>query len=153
MASRPRVSAPLSRHFRRSMRRESLTETFTGSGMSATMVSCVRQKGGEMKRPARILIVDDDPVIGQMLSRSLSRHGYEVETFESAEDALAKAEDASFDAALIDLVMPGRGGAELAETLRRILPGLPIAILTGYTDRKSTRLNSSHVAISYAVFC
>src|SRR6266704_782166 len=118
MASRPRVSASVSRHRRRSMRRESLTETFTAGGMSATMVSCVRQKGGEMKRPARILIVDDDPVIGQMLSRSLSRHGYEVETFESAEDAL---------------VMPGRGGAELAETLRRILPGLPIAILTGYT--------------------
>jgi len=87
-----------------------------------------------MKRPARILIVDDDPVIGKMLSRSLSRHGYEVGTFESAEDALAKAEDAPFDAALIDLVMPGRGGADLAETLRRILPGLPIAILTGYTN-------------------
>jgi DNA-binding NtrC family response regulator len=87
-----------------------------------------------MKRPTRILIVDDDPLIGKMLSRSLSRHGYEVETFESAEDALAKAEDADtrFDAALIDLVMPGRGGADLAETLRRILPGLPIAILTGY---------------------
>ena len=79
-----------------------------------------------MKRPARILIVDDDPIIGKMLSRSLSRHDYEVETFESAEDA-------GFDAALIDLVMPGRGGADLAETLRRLLPGLPIAILTGYT--------------------
>jgi CheY-like chemotaxis protein len=44
-----------------------------------------------MKRPARILIVDDDPEIGKMLSRSLSRHGYQVDTFASAEDAFGSA--------------------------------------------------------------
>jgi len=86
-----------------------------------------------MKRPARILIVDDDPEIGKMLSRSLSRHGYQVETFGSTEEALARAEGTPYDAALVDLVMPGRDGADLAESLRRLLPGLPIAILTGYT--------------------
>jgi DNA-binding response OmpR family regulator len=87
-----------------------------------------------MKRPARILIVDDDPEIGSMLSRSLSRHGYQVDAFASAEDALAGAEAQPYDAALVDLVMPGRDGADLAETLRRLSPGLPIAILTGYTN-------------------
>jgi two-component system response regulator GlrR len=87
-----------------------------------------------MKRPARILIVDDDPEIGRMLSRSLSRHGYQVDAFESAEDALGRTEQTSYDAAVVDLVMPGRDGADLAETLRRLSPGLPIAILTGYAN-------------------
>lgn len=86
-----------------------------------------------MKRPARILIVDDDPTIGKMLSRSLSRHGYQVDACASAEDALARTGSTRYDAAVIDLVMPGRDGADLAETLRQVLPGLPIAILTGYT--------------------
>ena len=67
-----------------------------------------------------------------MLSRSLSRHGYQVDTFQSAEDALARIEATPYDAAVIDLVMPGRDGADLAGTLRHLLPGLPIAILTGY---------------------
>jgi len=88
-----------------------------------------------MKRPARILIVDDDPEIGKMLSRSLSRHGYQVETFGSTEEALARAEGTPYDAALVDLVMPGRDGADLAESLRRLLPGLPIAILTPLIPR------------------
>ena len=85
-----------------------------------------------MKRPPRILIVDDDPEIGRMLTKALSRHGFQVDNAASAEDAIVRAEAAPYDAALVDLVMPGRDGAELAETLRRLIPGLPIAILTGY---------------------
>jgi DNA-binding response OmpR family regulator len=85
-----------------------------------------------MKRPARILIVDDDPEIGRMLTRALSRHGFQVDNAGSAEDAIVRAEAVPYDAALVDLVMPGRDGADLAETLRRLIPGLPIAILTGY---------------------
>ena len=87
-----------------------------------------------MKRPASILIVDDDPEIGRMLSKSLSRHGYQADAFASAEEALGRTEKISYDAAVVDLVMPGRDGADLAGTLRRMSPGLPIAILTGYAN-------------------
>ena len=86
-----------------------------------------------MKDSARVLVVDDDPGIGQMLTRSLTRHGFQVEAVTSAEEALARAEATSWDAALVDLVMPGRDGADLAEELRRRFPGLPIGLLTGYT--------------------
>jgi two-component system response regulator GlrR len=87
-----------------------------------------------MKGPSRILIVDDDPEIARMLSKSLARHGYEIDTAASAEEALAQVEARPADAALVDLVMPGRDGADLAELLRRKLPGLPIGILTGYRN-------------------
>ena len=85
-----------------------------------------------MKDGRRILVVDDDPGIGQMLTKALARHGFQVDATTSAEEALEKSEAGGYDAALVDLVMPGRDGAELSETLRRRFPGLPIGLLTGY---------------------
>lgn len=85
-----------------------------------------------MKAERSILVVDDDPGIGQMLTRALERHGFRVDATTSADEALEKAGGISYDAALVDLVMPGRDGADLAESLRRLLPGLPIGLLTGY---------------------
>ncbi len=87
-----------------------------------------------MKEHRRILVVDDDPGIGQMLTRALARHGFVVDAVASAEEALQRVEGASYDAALVDLVMPGRDGADLSEILRRRFPGLPIGMLTGYTN-------------------
>jgi CheY-like chemotaxis protein len=85
-----------------------------------------------MKDARRILVVDDDPGIGLMLTKALARHGFQVDAATSADEAVEKSEATSYDAALVDLVMPGRDGAELSETLRRRFPGLPIALLTGY---------------------
>jgi CheY-like chemotaxis protein len=73
-----------------------------------------------MKDAWRILVVDDDPGIGQMLTKALGRHGFLVDAATSADEALEKAESASYDA------------ADLAGTLRRRFPGLPIGLLTGY---------------------
>ena len=86
-----------------------------------------------MKHSPRILVVDDDPEIGRMLSRSLARHGFAVEAAASGQEALVKADSGPYDAAILDLVMPGMDGADLAQELRRRLPGLPIGLLTGYT--------------------
>ena len=85
-----------------------------------------------MKDVRRILVVDDDPGIGLMLTKALARHGFHVDAATSADEAVEKCETASYDAALVDLVMPGRDGAELSQTLRRRFPGLPIGLLTGY---------------------
>ena len=85
-----------------------------------------------MKDPTRILVVDDDPGIGLMLTKALARHGYLVDAATSADEALEKSETATYHAALVDLVMPGRDGKDLADTLRRRFPGLPIGLLTGY---------------------
>jgi DNA-binding response OmpR family regulator len=107
---------------------------FTRAAPSARIVARISTtQTGAMKQAARILIVDDDPEIGGMLTRSLSRHGFQIDAVGSAEEALARAETTAYDAALVDLVMPGRDGADLAEALRRKIPGMPIGLLTGYT--------------------
>jgi DNA-binding NtrC family response regulator len=87
-----------------------------------------------MKDAAHILVVDDDPGIGQMLTRALSRHGFEVDATTSADEAIEKLETGTYDAALVDLVMPEHNGADLAAALRRQVPGLPIGLMTGYSN-------------------
>src|ERR1039458_10787358 len=68
-------------------------------------------------------------------------------------DALAKPPDLL----LLDMRMPRMSGEEVFARLHEAHPGLPIVFLTAFgsveRDRKSTRLNSSHLGISYAVFC
>jgi DNA-binding NtrC family response regulator len=81
----------------------------------------------------RILVVDDDPEITAMLSRSLTRQGFDIDATSSPEEALERSASAGYAAAILDLVMPGRDGVDLAAALRERLPGLPIALLTGYT--------------------
>jgi two-component system, cell cycle sensor histidine kinase and response regulator CckA len=87
-----------------------------------------------MNSQPRVLVVDDDPEIATMLARALTRHGYRIDTTSSPEEALARVEaDRDYQAALLDLVMPERDGASLAAALRQKIPGLPLALLTGYT--------------------
>lgn len=86
-----------------------------------------------MKPEPRILIVDDDPDVTAMLRRSLLRRGFRAESTSSPDEALQKAGETAYDAAIVDLVMPGRDGADLLELLRQKIPGLPVALLTGYT--------------------
>jgi DNA-binding response OmpR family regulator len=85
-----------------------------------------------LKKTPRILIVDDDPEVATMLARSLARRGFQIDSSSSPDEALARASEIPYDAALLDLVMPGRDGSELAAALRQKLPGLTVALLTGY---------------------
>jgi ActR/RegA family two-component response regulator len=88
----------------------------------------------EKRLQRRILIVDDDAAVATMLARALARRGYAIDATASPDEALQKAEAVSYDAALVDLVMPGRDGGSLAEALRGRIPGLRVALLTGYSN-------------------
>ena len=87
-----------------------------------------------MAEAKRVLVVDDDEAVASMLSRALSRHGFQIDTARTAEEALEKAQGAAYDAALLDLVMPGRDGADLGAVLAASCPGITIAFLTGYQN-------------------
>jgi cobalt-zinc-cadmium efflux system membrane fusion protein len=81
---------------------------------------------------ATILIVDDDDVLGQILTRVLSQQGYRVEHATDAAQALQLAQDHPPRLAMIDLCLPDQDGIELATKLRQQVGELPLILMTAY---------------------
>jgi DNA-binding NtrC family response regulator len=81
---------------------------------------------------ANILVIDDDKVMRDACHQILTRQGYRVEMAASARQGLALLEKASFDAILLDLVMPDLDGLETLKKIRAIDPESEVIIITGY---------------------
>lgn len=82
----------------------------------------------------RILVVDDDSFVRDMLAFILEEEGYLLETAEHGLDALAKCLDDRFDLIVSDMNMPEMGGVELLEQLRDREVGTPVVILSGSNE-------------------
>ena len=85
-------------------------------------------------RSARVLIVDDEPMVRTVLSKLLTLRGHEVETVPSGPVALERMQDTPFDVVIVDQAMPEMSGRQLAQHLRTRSPDLPIVLLTGDTE-------------------
>jgi DNA-binding NtrC family response regulator len=90
-----------------------------------------------MSRRGLIHVIDDEPVIHDVLGQLLASEGYEVELSSSGEEGLAKLEERSFDLFLLDLLMPGMKGLEVLEALRRRNPAALVIIITAYASVES----------------
>ena len=86
------------------------------------------------QRTARILVVDDEDTIRRTLAALLQRRGYAVTVAASGAEALMLIEQQAFDLLLLDLVMPGSSGLEVARLARTIQPTAAILILTGSSE-------------------
>ncbi|MBE0619269.1 MAG: response regulator [Burkholderiales bacterium] len=80
----------------------------------------------------KVLVVDDDPVVGKSFDRVLSGKGYAVITASSGQEALDKLETENYDVVFTDIKMPGMSGLEMAEQVKQRRPWLPVVIVTGY---------------------
>ncbi len=83
-----------------------------------------------------LLVVDDDRRIRDLLSRFLSSEGYRVTTADHAAEARAKLEGLSFDLLILDVMMPGENGFDLARALR-LTSSVPILMLTARDEAES----------------
>lgn len=81
-----------------------------------------------------ILVVDDQEGIRSLLAEMCSLLGYDVETASSGDEALEVAAIRNFNAALIDMKMPGLDGLETLEGLRKLDPNLKMILMTGYGE-------------------
>jgi len=82
----------------------------------------------------RLLIVDDELSVRDSLNKWFHEEGYEVGTAESASEALSRMAEQRWDAALLDIKMPGTDGIELQRRLHEVDPQLIVIMMTGYAS-------------------
>jgi DNA-binding response OmpR family regulator len=80
----------------------------------------------------RVLAVDDEPGVLQLLSESLAVKGYEAVTTDRADEALKLFRDQAFDLVLLDLQMPGKNGFELYREFG-LVREVPVLFVSGYS--------------------
>jgi CheY-like chemotaxis protein len=84
-----------------------------------------------------ILVVEDNPEIEKVISRALSKIGYDVHSVQNGPEAVAYLEDSpkKLDLLLTDMVLPdGLSGMDIARKLRQVRPDTKIIFMTGYSD-------------------
>lgn len=85
---------------------------------------------------AKILVVEDDPMIRKTIEFKLNKSGYETEVAEDGQQGLEMVDDQVYDLLITDVMMPYITGLELVEKVKKKLPNLPILLLSavGHED-------------------
>jgi DNA-binding NtrC family response regulator len=96
-----------------------------------------------------IHVIDDEPVIHDVLGQLLTSEGYEVELSVSGEEALERYTPRSADVILLDLLMPGLDGIEVLRRLKKIDPVVAVIIITAYGSVESAIAAMKMGALDY----
>ncbi|WP_456433074.1 response regulator [Thermosulfuriphilus sp.] len=86
----------------------------------------------------RLMIIDDEPIVGKRLKLVFEKMGYKVEVFTSGQEALRRLEEGPFDIVVTDLKMD-IDGMEVFERAKKLNPRAKVIIITGYADADSAR--------------
>ena len=85
----------------------------------------------------RVLLVEDEDTVRNVVARLLKKLGYEVSSAANADEAIAFFDGGgSFDLVVTDIVMPGLSGIEMSEVLKARFPELRFLFISGYTSRE-----------------
>ena len=88
-----------------------------------------------MARNGLILVIDDEEIMREILEVLLTREGYEVRLATNGADGLELARAMTFDAAIVDVMMPTMGGLEFRQRLFDTAPSVATILVTGQPDR------------------
>jgi len=90
-----------------------------------------------MAQKGIIHVIDDEPIIHEVLGELLTSEGYTIELSSNGEEALKKQPEFEFDLTLLDLLMPGMDGITVLKKLKKIDPNAVIIIITAYASVES----------------
>lgn len=80
----------------------------------------------------RILVIDDEVFIRDLLKDFMAKSGYDVVIAQDGTSGITRAREARFDVVLVDLKMPDQNGTEVLAAIRSFDPSLPVIIMTGF---------------------
>ena len=88
----------------------------------------------------RLLVVDDEAIVGKRLKQVFSKIGFEIETYTEAAAAMAAMTEKPFDIVVTDLKMDGMDGMEVLRRVRAMNPRTQVIIITGYASPETAEL-------------
>lgn len=83
-----------------------------------------------------VLLVEDDDDSRELMAEVLASAGYEVATAASGAEAVRLLSGRRVDVVITDLGLPGMGGLEVARASKALAPGVPVVVVTGWTERE-----------------
>jgi DNA-binding response OmpR family regulator len=104
----------------------------------------------EIQNP-RILAVDDEPDVCELLSRWLRTEGYDCTVAYSGEEALKELKSGTFDLVLSDIMMPGMSGIDLLQIMKPLFPDVPVLMVTAVDDASTGVLAVELGAYGYVI--
>jgi DNA-binding response OmpR family regulator len=94
---------------------------------------------GKPQRPLSVLVIDDDPDVRAFIVASLEEQGYKVRHASDGKQGIAEAEREPADLVILDFIMPGLSGAEVADRILAENPGQPILFVSGYSETEAVK--------------
>jgi two-component system chemotaxis response regulator CheY len=110
---------------------------------------------GALTGNGRVLVVDDDPLVRQVVRMTLEKAGYDVLEAENGEKAIEAIDEKEnplvLDVVICDIRMPKINGVEAIEYFQRQYPHVPLIVLTGYPDTNMAVSFMRHGVVDYLV--
>lgn len=92
-----------------------------------------------MGRTFKVLLVDDEPIVGKRLGPALTKQGYTVEVLETGEAALQRLRETKFDIVISDIRMDDVDGLEVLQAVQKEAPDTKTILITGYATAEVVR--------------
>src|SRR5919198_5978383 len=102
-----------------------------------------------MARHGSILIIDDEEIMREILETLLSREGYSVRVAAGGAEGVELAKSIPFDAAIVDVMMPGMDGMAVLEELKKLDDDLPVIMITAFASVENAIAAMKRGALDY----
>ncbi len=99
--------------------------------------------------PIRVLLVDDEAGFLDVLKKRLSKRGLSVTPAISGTKAIQTLRENDFDVAILDLKLDDMDGIEVLEIFKKMVPDMPVIMLTGHGSEQAAREGMAHGAFDY----
>lgn len=102
-----------------------------------------------MSQKARILILDDEPIVGDRLKPALEKCGYEVETQTDSQTAIDQLARTRYDVLITDLKMSGPSGLDVLRFVKEQAPSTRVIVITGYATAEQAKESIKGGAVDF----
>ena len=92
-----------------------------------------------VKGKCRLMVIDDEPIVGKRLKQIFQKAGYNTEVFTSGQPALKNLEENSYDIIVTDLKMEGVDGMKILEAASEKNPEIKVIIITAYAEMETAK--------------